>query len=183
MAIQVRRGNLVDLPGTAVDGQPLFTEDTHQLYMGVGSSVVPVEIAQANVRNPRKTVTVTTASLATLTDEDDTLTMAKTFALLKVVADHYCRIRLYSTSAARTADATRLHMVPPDDNIGLITDLYLDTTDKLTWLMSPPAIGFNDDETLSPPSPPTTDIYAKIENLTGGSTTVTVALTFVPMEQ
>ncbi len=49
MPIQIRRGNLSDLPASAVDGQPLFTEDTHELYFGLGASVVPLTIDAANV--------------------------------------------------------------------------------------------------------------------------------------
>jgi hypothetical protein len=49
MTIQVRRGLKANLPASAVDGQPLFAEDTQELYFGTGPSVVPIKIAGANV--------------------------------------------------------------------------------------------------------------------------------------
>src|ERR1019366_5701877 len=65
MAIQVRKGNLIDLPGSAVDGQPLFTEDTHELYFGLGSSVVPLQIDAVNIIGLPPAGTVTQVNTGT----------------------------------------------------------------------------------------------------------------------
>lgn len=49
MSIEIRRGNKVDLPASAPDGQPLFVEDTQEVYMGTGAAVVPIKIDSSNV--------------------------------------------------------------------------------------------------------------------------------------
>src|SRR5271157_3194284 len=49
MSIQIRRGDKANLPASASDGQPLFVEDTGELYMGTGAGVVPVKIDNSNV--------------------------------------------------------------------------------------------------------------------------------------
>ena len=55
MSIQIRRGQKSDLPASAPDGQPLFVEDTQELYMGAvagsppASTVVPIKINAANI--------------------------------------------------------------------------------------------------------------------------------------
>lgn len=37
--IQVRRGNAANVPSTALPGEPLFTLDTHQLFVGTGTGL------------------------------------------------------------------------------------------------------------------------------------------------
>ena len=38
--IRIRRGNKADLPASAPSGMPLWCEDTKELFMGTGDSVV-----------------------------------------------------------------------------------------------------------------------------------------------
>ncbi|MGG4492758.1 discoidin domain-containing protein [Brevibacillus reuszeri] len=40
--IKFRRGLKANLPSTATAGEPLFTEDTHEMFMGTGDGIVPV---------------------------------------------------------------------------------------------------------------------------------------------
>ena len=103
--------------------------------------------------------------------------MAKTFALLNVRVSQAARVRLYINAAARTADAGRGNQTPPvpGTQSGIFVDLYLDTSDKFTWQMTPVALGYNWDTTQS------TTIYYNVTNL-GNTGTVQVTLTYVPME-
>lgn len=126
----------------------------------------------------RATTTLVTASLADQATETGTVVLAKTFALGRVVADQYCRIRLYSTAAARTADAARLATVPPElgSQHGVIFDLVIDSADKLDWICSPLAYGSNQEGT------PTTAIAYSVTNLSGGTQVITIDFTFTSEE-
>lgn len=121
----------------------------------------------------RATITTTTALLGNLTSESGTVALGKSFELLKLVADHYCRVRLYSTAAARAADAARAFgtAVAVGTQHGLIADVQLDAVTGLSWIMSPKEIGSNMDE------PATTSIYYNIENRSGSSNAVSVTFT------
>jgi hypothetical protein len=96
----------------------------------------------------RTTVQLTTASLANNGTETDWVAMSKTFQLLVVQVSDYARVRLYSTLAARTADAGRGvgQPVPFGSMSGVIADISMTPAlGILTWMMSPAALGFNDD--------------------------------------
>ncbi len=50
MAIHIRHGNKVNLPTSAPESQPLFVDDTQEMYMGVGTSPpVPIKINASNI--------------------------------------------------------------------------------------------------------------------------------------
>lgn len=113
-----------------------------------------------------------------------TVAMAKAFMLLGINAGNPVRLRMYSTAAARTADAARSNLYPttPGTQNGVICDMYLDTSDKYTnWMCSPAIFGFNWDGT-PPGSTQVTSIYYSITNITGGSLTYSIDLKFVQME-
>ena len=104
--------------------------------------------------------------------------MAKMFTAYKVTVNHPTRIRLYSTAAARTADASRPNSIPPTPGSqhGVIADLYLDESGKFTWICSPAIIGANADGSQI------TSIYAAITNLDSVSRAITVTIYFVAQE-
>jgi hypothetical protein len=123
----------------------------------------------------RATQSKTTGSLANNATENSTVTMNKSFTIVQVTVNKAARLRLYSTAAARTADAARANSVPPTPGTehGCIIDLYLDTSDKFTWFLSPCADGANLDGT------PTASIYYALTNLSGSTGTVTFTVTFI----
>lgn len=98
---------------------------------------------------------------------------------LKVVVNAPCRVRLYSTDAFRTADLSREATTPvaAGAQTGLILDLVLNNTTGLSWHMSPPAYGANADDTVSD------TLYWAVQNLSGGSTNITVELTCIQVER
>jgi hypothetical protein len=168
-ASQLRGKNIATAVGSAGSGQDGFA-----LIWVNGDN-------QFELSNPipaGKTVAVTTASLASGAIENDSLTMAKMFTAFKVVVSGPARVRLYATSAARTADASRGNTVPPTPGTqhGVLADLYLDTADKYTWMCSPIIPGANND------SPQVATIYAAITNLSTGSAAITVTISYVPQE-
>jgi len=127
---------------------------------------------------PRTTATLITGTLIPGEVENGSVTLAKTFAVGKIVASDFCRIRLYSTAAARTADALRASTVQPplSTQHGVILDLVLDTTDKLTWILSPLAYGGNEEVT------PTTGISYAVTNLSTSTESLTITFTFTSEE-
>lgn len=120
-------------------------------------------------------VALATGVLAPAGINTGTVTLGRVFTLIQVIVSSPARVRLYSTAAARTADLSRSNQVPPTPGTqhGVICDLYLDTTDKLTWNMSPAADGGNLD------TPGSTSIYYAITNISTGSTSVSATLTYV----
>lgn len=127
----------------------------------------------------RNTATKVTASLAANAEEQGTVALAKSFRLVEVSASRPCRIRLYSTAAAMTADSSRPFTTPPTAGTqhGVICDLLLLTAGQYTlWIMSPAAAGSNCETT------PTTSISYAIQNRDTITATVSVTFTFLTSE-
>lgn len=121
----------------------------------------------------------TTASITTPTINpgdiyETTVQMAEAFTLLNVGVSQATRVRLYSTASAQALDVSR-GQVPPTAGTqhGVIADLWLDTPDKFSWLMSPAAQGGNGD------APETSTIYVTITNIDVVSHAITTTLLYV----
>jgi hypothetical protein len=116
----------------------------------------------------------TTSSIANAAEENLDITGYKGYALLKIQTDRAARVRVYTDAASRTADASRAEGVDPTADAGVIAEVI--TTGAETVLISPGAIGFNNEST------PTTTIPTRITNKSGGTSTVTVTLTVLQLE-
>jgi hypothetical protein len=135
-----------------------------------------VTAAVAAVGSPaRGDVTVTTASLADGATQTGVITLGKSSLILKFTASCACRIRLYSTSAYRTADAARPPGTDPTGEHGVMLDIVLPAGNS-TWDLSPLAAVTNDD------APPISDIYYAIQNKSGAAAAVTATLTRITLE-
>lgn len=119
-------------------------------------------------------VPVTTSSLTDGQTENITITGYKGYILYKIETDAAAWVRLYTSDAARTADASRLEGTDPLPGAGVIAEVV--TTGSETILISPGVIGFSDEST------PTTAIPCTITNKSGVTTTITVALTALKIE-
>jgi len=129
-----------------------------------------------------------TAVLNASNVEVGTLLMAKGFTVINVTVNAGARLRLYATQASQVADtgtitagvpsANRPRTQPPiaGSQHGVILDLYMNSPDKFTWKMSPPALGFSDD------SPQTSTIYYAVDNISGVAQSIVVTITYVPDE-
>lgn len=111
------------------------------------------------------TVTVTTASLATGAEETGTVALGKTGIVSAITVDRACRVRLYQTSADRTADASRVLGNDPSETTNLLAEWSFTTNGSLRRI---PVTVRNGD------SPRTSSIYYAITNLSGSSHTVQV---------
>jgi hypothetical protein len=133
------------------------------------------------VNADRKTI-IFSNTIASLGQATGFIIMAKSIYVLTVLVDQQCRIRLYSTAAARKADLGRSVTIPPTlgTQHGVITDLVLSTaavgTFPATWLLSPAALGNNDD------SPASSNIYYTVNNLAAATTAINVTINYLPVE-
>jgi hypothetical protein len=121
----------------------------------------------------RGNVTITTASLADLANEQGFVTIGKSFAIVKIVATCACRVRLYSTVAQANADIGRPATQSPVLGAahGVIMDFVLNAFTGLTFICSPEAYGANVE------SSPSSAISYTVQNLSGSTQSVGVTLT------
>jgi hypothetical protein len=122
----------------------------------------------------RSSATGTTASLATNATENLSLTGFKSYMLLKIVTSEACWVRIYSSVAARTADAGRLINTDPTPSSGVIAEAV--TTGAGIVALTPGAYGFSDEGV------PTTSIPIAVTNKAGTTTAITVVLTILQLE-
>jgi len=98
----------------------------------------------------------------------------KGYTLYKIQTSHAAWVRIYSSNAARTADAPRLQTDDPATDAGVIAEAI--TIGSQTVTVTPAIAGFNDE------SPPTTNIPMAVTNLTGFTANISVTLTLLQTE-
>ena len=123
----------------------------------------------------RTTASTTTGALAINGVGNISITGFKTYALLAMNVEIPAWVRLYTSTAARTADASRLETEDPLPGSGVIAEV-ITTTNNQTILFSPATIGFNGDV------PAATTIYASVKNKGSGLATIQVTLTLLQLE-
>lgn len=151
---------------------------TSSLMTTYGMGIITLRSAITSSSPNAAIASFSTGTLAVNAIANGTVTMAKMFTLMHVQVSGAARVRLYINSAARTADSGRSNQTPPvpGTQAGIFADLYLDTSDKWQWQMTPAAIGYNWDATQS------TTIYWAVTNIGTVAANLTVTLTYVPME-
>jgi hypothetical protein len=95
-----------------------------------------------------------------------------TYALLKIATSHASWVRIYTDDAARTADASRLITDDPAPDAGVVAEIV--TTGSEVIRMSPGVIGWNENGDAVIP--------IRVQNLSGGTASITVTLTAVELE-
>lgn len=98
----------------------------------------------------------------------------KTYALLSVRTSSAAWVRIYSSVAARTADAARTIGQDPLPGSGVIAEVI--TNGAETQLITPAAIGFSSENA------PTTAIPMAITNTSNVSVSITATLSVVQLE-
>lgn len=114
-------------------------------------------------------VTITTSAIAPNASEEKDLLFAPVVVTSKVGADFPCRIQVYATSEARTADAGRDTETPPPNDL----EIVLDTILEAGILELPLQLGrlwVNLD------NPQTSNFYTRITNLDTSTQTISVSL-------
>ncbi len=154
------------------------TKGSSVAFGGGGGTVVESTSQQMTL------ISQTTTSLSAGAISNISLQMAKSVAVLAVIVSSAARVRLYQTSAAMTADASRPNTVPPTpgSNHQVIGDWYLTgaANAPLTFWCSPIALGQNADGTTDATQNAT--IYAAVTNLGVSSAAITVQILYIPQE-
>jgi hypothetical protein len=127
---------------------------------------------QTNGSGSRTNTVITTASLAVNATENNTVTLAGGYRLLRATTDRACRVRLYTTAAKRTADAARVVGVDPTGDHGLLFE-FVPTAAVTDYDLTPTVDGW---------CPTGVAAFYAIENRSAGTSTVAVTLTWLRTE-
>lgn len=122
----------------------------------------------------RQTLSGTATSLANGATSTFTINGHKTYALLKIQTSAAAWVRIYSSSAAQTSDASRTSFTDPLPGSGVIAEVI--TTGATNQIITPAAIGFNDDGSVSG------NIYVRVTNQSGATASIVVTLTVLQLE-
>lgn len=114
-----------------------------------------------------------TSSLVVNTSEDSALVLHPSFRVYKVATNRAARIRIYATTAQRTADASRAIGSDPTGDHGLLFELVTSAS-ILSYTLSP-AVDFTADGSDS-------TYYMSIANLSDATGVVTVTFYYVRTE-
>lgn len=136
----------------------------------VDAAIQAIEIVRG-----RQTAQIVTATLTPDQEFTGTVVIGKSYLLLKVVASSDCRIRLYETEGARTADLDRPITVDYEAGQGVVCDLYPEGT-SLTIILSPRVEGGNQETVTSVNIP-----YA-IQNKGLASAAITITFHYIAWE-
>jgi hypothetical protein len=120
----------------------------------------------------RETAQATAASVIAGDAADISITTPKTYALLKIETSVAAWVTLYSSSSARTSDASRLETTDPTPGSGVLAEVI--TAGAVTQAITPGSICFNESAG--------TTTYVKVVNKTAGTTNITVTLTYIKLE-
>jgi phage-related tail fiber protein len=149
--------------------------DWSKITTGIPSTLSGYGITDAQQKLGRSSIQVVTASLAVGATEQGSVALGKTFMLHKVVASAPCWIRIYATTAYRTADALRDVSTDPTGEHGVIAELLL-VSGNLAYDLFPMVIGSNMD------SPISTAIAYSITNTGLSTAAITVTFTRTVLE-
>ena len=152
----------------------ISASDNAAFYASNGNWIQLAKASDVTV-STRATFSTTTSSLTNNSSAFPNITGAyKSYLLFKIQTDRAAWIRVYTSSAARSADSSRSIDVDPLPGSGVIAEVI--TTGASTQVLTPAVIGFNDDAT------PTDTIYLSVTNRSGTTGTVTVTLTALKLE-
>jgi len=94
--------------------------------------------------------------------------------LLSIQTSAAAWVTVYTSSAARTSDASRTITTDPTPGSGVIAEVI--TTSASTQIFSPAVFGFSDE------SSPSTDVQIKVVNRSGSATAITITMKLVQLE-
>ena len=116
----------------------------------------------------------TAAAIASGAAENVDVTVAAAYALMKVSTSHAAWITIYTSDAARTADASRTMQQDPAPGSGVLAEVI--TSAPSTQLITPGAFGFNDEQVVS------STAYLKVVNLDSASQQISGTVTYLQLE-
>lgn len=123
----------------------------------------------------RTTASATTGALVVGGTGNISITGFKTYVLLGMAVGIPAWVRLYTSAAARTADASRLETEDPLPGSGIIAEVITTSVNQIVSF-TPATIGFNGD------NPAVNTIYASVKNKGSGLATIQVTLSLLQLE-
>jgi hypothetical protein len=154
--------------GGGTGGDIIFSSPTQGIDYG------DLDNKPTSLLGSRAALSGTTASLANAATGNLQITGYKGYMLYKIQTSAAAWVRIYTDAASRSADSSRAEGTDPTPGSGVIAEVI--TTGAQTILISPGAIGFNNE------SSPTTAIELAVTNKSGSTGTITVTLTAVKLE-
>tara|TARA_R110002020_G_scaffold64065_1_gene170374 strand:+ start:917 stop:2305 length:1389 start_codon:yes stop_codon:yes gene_type:complete len=142
------------------------------IYYGDGSNLTGV----GGGLSSRSVVSATTGSVSVGATTNLDITGFKSYGLLKVGISSAAWVRLYVDASSRTSDSSRSYLTDPTPGSGLIAEVRTVTAGISTFLMTPGVIGYNNDASVG------STIYTAVTNNESSSSTITVDLTVLKME-
>ena len=145
-----------------------------------GSMIGDIEIADPSASGggsgaSRVSEAETTSSIADgASGNVEYATLGKSFALQKVTVDKQCWVRIYSDTAARTADAGRTQGTDPSDGSGVIAEFIATASGSTTFKITPSIMGWLDNSE--------TEVPVAVQNNSGSAGTVTVTIEALKLE-
>ncbi|UQN06270.1 hypothetical protein [Deinococcus sp. QL22] len=139
--------------------------------LGADGKVPSAQLPAGGSSPARTTASVTSSVLANNASEDLSITLAKGYALHKVTLSVSGWLRVYRDTASRTADASRAQTTDPAPGSGVVAEVIgtLGVWDQ--------AVSGWDGKT-----PPDGVIPLRLSNLSGAAQTITITLTYLPLE-
>ncbi len=124
----------------------------------------------------RKAVQATTDSIAAeATDSAKTLALGKTCMAIRIATDYPAWVRVYSSAAAQSADASRAIDEDPEGEHGVLLEV-LTTSGNLSIDLAPAAICFSLEDS------PGANVPITVTNKDSTERAITVTVTVVPIE-
>ena len=111
-------------------------------------------------------------SIANLSTANVSFSTPKSYALMSIQTTHAAWVTLYSSTSARTSDATRSQFTDPTPGSGVLSEVI--TTGAQTQAITPATICYNEGATGT--------TYAKIVNQSGSTAVVGVTLKYLKLE-
>jgi len=124
----------------------------------------------------RTTVATTTASLAANASANAVVTMSKGYVLYKIAVSTGAWVTLYSNTSLANADYSRSITTDPNPGSGVIAESITTGTAANVSYYTPAVYGMNDDASVN------SNGYLKIYNNSNTTNTITVTLTYLPLE-
>jgi hypothetical protein len=171
------KGNGANALTAAVAGTDYQTPITFTTTGSSGAATfngTALNIPQYTALAARNSTSGTTTSLANNVAGNITITGRKSYMLLSIETSAAAWVTVYTSSAARTADASRTITTDPTPGSGVIAEVI--TTGASTQIFSPAVFGFSDE------SSPSTDVQVKVVNRSGGATAITITMKMVQLE-
>ena len=122
----------------------------------------------------RTTAAGTTSSVANGAADNISVTVFKSYYLLKIQTSAAAWVTVYTDIASRSLDASRTETTDPLPGQGIIAEVI--TTGAQTIKITPGVFGFNNESTV------TSSIPLKVVNKSGSTAAITVTMTVVQVE-